>query len=219
MAVCDRYKEYRIVCTGDGGCGKSALVIQFLNNHFVDCYDPTIEDSYLKQVVIDKQIVLMDILDCAGQEEYSAMRENYMRTGDAFMIVYSVTSRVSFENVKKYVCQILRLKQTGTVPIIIIVGNKTDLVQQREVSCSEGKELAKSLGCGFLETSARTRMNVDEAFFELVREIRQANRRFLKAQEDAEALRKKKNKIIKRFMKRLQTLVSSLLIVVKDKST
>ena len=65
-----------------GGVGKSALTIQLIQNHFVDEYDPTIEDSYRKQVVIDGETCLLDILDTAGQEEYSAMRDQYMRTGE-----------------------------------------------------------------------------------------------------------------------------------------
>lgn len=74
-------REYKIVVVGGGGVGKSALTIQFIQSYFVDEYDPTIEDSYRKQVVIDDKVSILDILDTAGQEEYSAMREQYMRTG------------------------------------------------------------------------------------------------------------------------------------------
>ena len=79
------------------GVGKSALTIQFIQSHFVDEYDPTIEDSYRKQCPIDSEPALLDVLDTAGQEEYSAMREQYMRTGEGFLLVYSITSRNSFE--------------------------------------------------------------------------------------------------------------------------
>lgn len=74
-------REYKIVVVGGGGVGKSALTIQFIQSQFVDEYDPTIEDSYRKQCVIDGETALLDVLDTAGQEEYSAMREQYMRTG------------------------------------------------------------------------------------------------------------------------------------------
>ena len=73
--------EYKLVIVGGGGVGKSALTIQLIQNHFIDEYDPTIEDSYRKQVTIDDETCLLDILDTAGQEEYSAMRDQYMRTG------------------------------------------------------------------------------------------------------------------------------------------
>ena len=67
--------EYKLVIVGGGGVGKSALTIQLIQNHFIDEYDPTIEDSYRKQVTIDDETCLLDILDTAGQEEYSAMRD------------------------------------------------------------------------------------------------------------------------------------------------
>jgi len=73
--------EYRLVILGDGAVGKTTITIQFIQNHFVDIYDPTIEDCYIKQVLIDGRIYLLDILDTAGQEEYSAMRDQYMNTG------------------------------------------------------------------------------------------------------------------------------------------
>ena len=78
-------KEYKLVVVGGGGVGKSALTIQLIQSHFVSEYDPTIEDSYHKQCTLDGELVLLDILDTAGQEEYSAMREQYMRTGEGFL--------------------------------------------------------------------------------------------------------------------------------------
>lgn len=98
-----REHEYRLVVCGGGGVGKSALVIRFVQNHFVDEYDPTIEDSYRKQSTIDEESCLLDILDTAGQEEYRAMRDQYVRGGQAFVIVYSVTNRTSFEDVDYFV--------------------------------------------------------------------------------------------------------------------
>ena len=93
--------EYKLVVVGAGGVGKSALTIQLIQNHFVDEYDPTIEDSYRKQVVIDGETCLLDILDTAGQEEYSAMRDQYMRTGEGFLIVFAVNNAKSFEDITK----------------------------------------------------------------------------------------------------------------------
>ncbi|PVU88987.1 hypothetical protein BB561_005625 [Smittium simulii] len=167
--------EYKLVVVGGGGVGKSALTIQFIQSHFVDEYDPTIEDSYRKQCVIDDETALLDVLDTAGQEEYSAMREQYMRTGEGFLLVYSITSRSSFEEVSTFHQQILRVKDRDSFPIIIC-GNKCDLESERKVSIQEGKDLAKSFQCPFLETSAKTTTNVDEAFYTLVREIRRYNK-------------------------------------------
>lgn len=94
-------------------------------------------DSYRKQCVIDDEVALLDVLDTAGQEEYSAMREQYMRTGEGFLLVYSITSRQSFEEMATFQQQILRVKDKDYFPIIV-VGNKCDLENERQVS-TEGK--------------------------------------------------------------------------------
>lgn len=90
-------------------------------------------DSYRKQCVIDDEVALLDVLDTAGQEEYSAMREQYMRTGEGFLLVYSITSRQSFEEIMTFQQQILRVKDKDYFPIIV-VGNKCDLEKERAVS-------------------------------------------------------------------------------------
>eukprot|EP00301_Raphidiophrys_heterophryoidea_P018778 c3777_g1_i1.p1 GENE.c3777_g1_i1~~c3777_g1_i1.p1 ORF type:complete len:187 (-),score=35.44 c3777_g1_i1:389-949(-) len=167
--------EYKLVVVGGGGVGKSALTIQLIQNHFIEEYDPTIEDSYRKQVTIDSDPCLLDILDTAGQEEYSAMRDQYMRTGQGFLLVYSITARASFDEVSGFRDQILRVKDTDHVPLVIC-GNKIDLEHDRNVSTQEGRELSKSYGAAFLETSAKTRVNVEDAFFQLVRTIREARK-------------------------------------------
>ena len=166
--------EYKLVIVGGGGVGKSALTIQLIQNHFVDEYDPTIEDSYRKQVTIDQETCLLDILDTAGQEEYSAMRDQYMRSGQGFLTVFAVTSRSSFDEVTSFREQILRVKDEDKVPMVL-AGNKCDLDNERQVTKAQGEELAKSFGCPFFETSAKARINVEEAFYQLVREIRNMN--------------------------------------------
>ncbi|KAK7032851.1 ras-like protein [Favolaschia claudopus] len=168
-------REYKLVVVGGGGVGKSALTIQFIQSHFVVEYDPTIEDSYRKQCVIDDEVALLDVLDTAGQEEYGAMREQYMRSGEGFLLVYSITSRDSFEEISTFHQQILRVKDQDSFPVIV-VANKCDLEYERQVGMNEGRDLAKHFGCKFIETSAKQRINVDEAFTNLVREIRKYNR-------------------------------------------
>ncbi|TPX42506.1 hypothetical protein SeLEV6574_g05567 [Synchytrium endobioticum] len=171
MSRMNLVKEYKIVVVGGGGVGKSALTIQFIQSQFVDEYDPTIEDSYRKQCVIDQETALLDVLDTAGQEEYSAMREQYMRSGEGFLLVYSMTSRSSFEEIQTFHQQILRVKERDWFPVVL-VGNKCDLESERAVTQDEGRSLAKQYNCRFLETSARNKVNVDDAFYALVRAIR-----------------------------------------------
>ncbi|SMN18945.1 similar to Saccharomyces cerevisiae YOR101W RAS1 GTPase involved in G-protein signaling in the adenylate cyclase activating pathway, plays a role in cell proliferation [Maudiozyma saulgeensis] len=164
-------REYKLVVVGGGGVGKSALTIQLIHSHFVDEYDPTIEDSYRKQVVIDEKVTILDILDTAGQEEYSAMREQYMRTGEGFLLVYSVTSRTSFEELMTYYQQIQRVKDADYIPVVV-VGNKSDLEDERQVSYEDGSYLAKQMNAPFLETSAKQAIHVEDAFYTLVRLVR-----------------------------------------------
>ncbi|KAG2216764.1 hypothetical protein INT45_005878 [Circinella minor] len=168
-------REYKLVMVGGGGVGKSALTIQFIQSQFVDEYDPTIEDSYRKQCVIDSETALLDVLDTAGQEEYSAMREQYMRNGEGFLLVYASTSRLSFEEISTFHQQISRVKDRDTFPMVL-VANKCDLEQERQVSMQEGRDLARQFGCQFFETSAKQRINVDEAFYGVVRDIRRFNK-------------------------------------------
>merc|ERR1712137_591409 len=146
--------EYKLVIVGGGGVGKSALTIQLIQNHFIDEYDPTIEDSYRKQVTIDDETCLLDILDTAGQEEYSAMGDQYMRTGQGFLCTYAITSRSSFDEITSFREQILRVKDEDKVPMVL-VGNKCDLEEERQVTAVEGQDLAKSFGCPIYETSAK----------------------------------------------------------------
>lgn len=181
-------REYKLVVVGGGGVGKSALTIQLIHSHFVDEYDPTIEDSYRKQVVIDDKVTVLDVLDTAGQEEYSAMREQYMRTGEGFLLVYSVTSKNSFEELLTYYQQIQRVKDSDYIPVVI-VGNKSDLEDERQVPYQSGVNLAKQMNAPFLETSAKQAINVEEAFYTLVRLVRDNGGSFNKtneANEDAE---------------------------------
>lgn len=162
--------EYKLVVVGAGGVGKSALTIQLIQNHFVDEYDPTIEDSYRKQVVIDGETCLLDILDTAGQEEYSAMRDQYMRTGEGFLLVFAVNNAKSFEDIAMYREQIKRVKDADDVPMVL-VGNKCDL-NVRNINSKVVDEVAQNYNIPFVQTSAKTRMGVDDAFYTLVREIR-----------------------------------------------
>ncbi|KAH7176269.1 ras family-domain-containing protein [Dactylonectria macrodidyma] len=164
-------REYKLAVVGGGGTGTGCLITKLIESHFGDEYDPTIEDSYRKQCVIDDEVALLDVLDTANQEEYSAMREQYMRTTEGFLLVYSITSRQSFEEVTTFQQQILWVKDKDFFPMVL-VGNKCSLESAREVTTQEGVALARSFGCGFVEADAESGINVDESFFDLVREIR-----------------------------------------------
>lgn len=133
-------------------------------NHTVTGYASAASAADYKD---DGETCLLDILDTAGQEEYSAMRDQYVRTGDCFMVVYSITSRSSFEEAKAIHGWIARIRDQE-MPVVIC-GNKCDLESSREVTTQEGSEFAGSIGWPFFETSAKMNVNVTEAMHELVR--------------------------------------------------
>ena len=108
-AASNEVKRYRIVVLGDGGVGKSALTLQYVQHNFIDYHDPTIEDAYQQRTVIDSEPCLLDILDTAGQVEFTAMREQYMRGGEGFIICYSITDRHSFMEAEEYRNLILKV--------------------------------------------------------------------------------------------------------------
>ena len=165
--------EFKLVVLGAGAVGKSCMTVQLVSHHFVDFYDPTIEDSYRKQTVIDNETVLLDILDTAGQDEYSAMRDQYMRTGQGFILVFDVTSRATFDELATFAEQVSRVKDRnlGDVPLLV-VGNKCDLANQRAVTTGEASEFAASIGAAYIECSAKLRFNIEEVFAEAVRQVK-----------------------------------------------
>lgn len=164
--------KFKVVVVGDGGVGKSALTIQYFQHMFLEDHNPTIEDSYLQNVEVDGEWCVLDVLDTAGQDEFSAMREQYMRKGHGFIIVYSVTDQQSFRQVRRFYTQILRARDRDSYPMIL-AANKIDLVQQRVVTPEDGQNLAQELGVQYIETSAKNPpVNVDLIFHDLIRIIR-----------------------------------------------
>jgi len=163
--------QWRVTVLGDGNVGKTALAVQFTMNAFVETYDPTIEDSYRKQIVVDDRMCFIEVIDTAGQEEYATLRDQWVREGQGFVLVYSIDSRKTFERVHVFHQSMMRVKR-GVPPIFILVANKTDRVQDRVVSEQEGMALARLWGCEYVETSAKTASRVDEAFTNLIRTLR-----------------------------------------------
>lgn len=167
-------REYKLVVLGSGGVGKSALTVQFVQGIFVEKYDPTIEDSYRKQVEVDCNQCMLEILDTAGTEQFTAMRDLYMKNGQGFLLVYSITAQSTFNDLQDLREQILRVKDTDDVPMIL-VGNKCDLEDERVVGKDQGQNLARHFNCAFLETSAKSKISVNEIFYDLVRQINKKN--------------------------------------------
>jgi len=163
----------KVIMLGNGGVGKSSLTLQFMYEDFVEEYEPTKADSYRKTIPLDDHEIILDIMDTAGQEEYASVRDNYLRSGDGFLCVFSITDRSSFTNTAEIREQILRVNSEKQDIPIILVGNKADLEEHREVSEEEGLERALEWGCKYMETSARTKLNVEDAFYDIMRQVYQ----------------------------------------------
>ncbi|XP_053151106.1 GTP-binding protein Rit2 isoform X2 [Hemicordylus capensis] len=155
-------REYKVVMLGAGGVGKS-------------------EDAYKTQVRIDDEPAYLDILDTAGQAEFTAMRDQYMRGGEGFIICYSITDRQSFQEAAEFKELIYRVRHTYDIPLVL-VGNKIDLEEFRQVSKEEGTNLAREYACPFYETSAALHFYIDDVFHRLVRDIRKREKSLLSAE-------------------------------------
>lgn len=136
-------REFKVVVLGSGGVGKSALTVQFVSGSFMEKYDPTIEDFYRKEIEVDGAPCVLEILDTAGTEQFASMRDLYIKNGQGFVVAYSITSQQSFQDIRSMREQILRVKGGSDRIPILLVGNKVDLIHQREVSTVEGMALAQ----------------------------------------------------------------------------
>eukprot|EP01111_Echinosteliopsis_oligospora_P016811 TRINITY_DN7108_c0_g1_i1.p2 TRINITY_DN7108_c0_g1~~TRINITY_DN7108_c0_g1_i1.p2 ORF type:complete len:162 (-),score=38.39 TRINITY_DN7108_c0_g1_i1:554-1039(-) len=149
-----------IAMLGRGGVGKTAMTIKFLDPRvdFVE-YDPTIEDAYRKSVNVDGKSCVVEILDFAACD-YEETLKMFINRGHGFMCIYSIIDRQSFNQIISFRDKILHLKAQAKVPMIV-VANKSDLEEQREVSQKEGHDLATIIGCPFIETSAKAKFGPD----------------------------------------------------------
>lgn len=164
-------RDYKIVVLGAGGVGKSSLTVQFVQGVYIDSYDPTIEDSYRKQIEVDGRACDLEILDTAGVAQFTAMRELYIKSGKGFLLVYSVNDESSLQELLALREQVLRIKDSTNVPMVLI-GNKCDLVDERVLQPQDGIKISEKWGrVPFYETSAMHKTNVDEAFIDVVRQI------------------------------------------------
>ncbi len=148
---------------------------------FVEEYEPTKADAYRRTITLQGDEVQIDILDTAGQEDYPAVRDGYLKHGDGFLLVFDLTNRETFESIRNHRENVLRVKMDDKTLPILLVGNKMDLKSNRKVSYEEAADLANRWNIPYIETSARTRENVDRAFSEIflkikdIKAVRRAN--------------------------------------------
>jgi len=163
---------YKILLVGDSGVGKSALLLRYTDNTFTDNFVSTIGvDFKIKTISLDGQTVKLQIWDTAGQERFKTITSSYYRGSHGILVVYDITDVVSFNNIRVWLEEIKKYT-SGESVIILLVGNKNDQESNRAVETSQGQEMADKLGCLFMETSAKDRVNVDNIFLELIRSLK-----------------------------------------------
>jgi GTPase KRas len=178
-----------ITICGDGGCGKSSITLRLVRSQWTSDYDPTIEDSYSITRRIDGQTYHLSLTDTAGQEEYRGMWGGANLRSDAFLMVYDITNADSLDQLE-YFNELIDMetetridaaasaaknnsKNAGQIvmPVKIVAGNKCDLQESRQVDAKTGLEWARRRSCGFMETSARNVVNIEETFALIVRRV------------------------------------------------
>ncbi|NXR14972.1 RAD protein, partial [Semnornis frantzii] len=161
---------YKVILLGEHGVGKTSLARIF--GGVEDCADAEeAGNTYDRSIVVDGEEASLVVFDIWEQDDSQWLQNHCMKMGDAYIIVYSVTDKVSFEKASELRIQLRRARQTEDIPIIL-VGNKSDLVRSREVSVDEGRACAVVFDCKFIETSAALHHNVKDLFEGIVRQIR-----------------------------------------------
>jgi len=160
---------YKILLLGDSSVGKTCFLMRYADNTFQEIHMSTIGLDYkLKNVQLDDgKIVKIQIWDTAGQDRFRSITKNYYKGAHGIILIYDVTSRKTFDSVKNWISQIK--EEVSDKVNIILVGNKIDDVQNRKVTFDEGEKMALSFGLPFFETSAKSGVNIDTTFNELVK--------------------------------------------------
>lgn len=161
---------FKVLLLGDAGVGKTSLMWRFSDDVFNQTYISTIGiDLKLRTIDVEGKKVRLQVWDTAGQERFHAISVSYYRTAVGIMLVYDITRRRSFENIAKWLRNIDEHAQEDVVKLLI--GNKCDMQQPRDVKREEGEMLADEYDMSFFETSAKENESIDEAFECIAREI------------------------------------------------
>ena len=162
---------FKLLLIGNSAVGKSSLLLRFSDNVYNDTFLPTIGvDFKIRTFDLDSKTVKLQIWDTAGQERFKTITSSYYKGAHGIIMTYDITDKQSFRDVENWLAEVE--KHANEKVNKLLVGNKCDLENQRQVSYEEGKAYADQLGIKFIETSAKNSVNVDNAFFTMANEIK-----------------------------------------------
>lgn len=168
----------KVMLLGDSTVGKTSTVMQYKDGAFLSgTFLATVGIDYRNKVVtVDGVKVKLQIWDTAGQERFRSVTHAYYRDAEALLLLYDITNRASFDNIRAWLTEIGEYAQKDVV--IMLLGNKCDMNHERVIRSEEGENLAKEYGVPFMETSAKTGLNVDVAFLAVAKELKQRAGRY-----------------------------------------
>jgi len=176
MAEDGKFKSVKLLLIGDSGVGKTAIMLQFSENTFSETFITTVGIDYkykfvtiMNEATGKEQKIRLEIWDTAGQERFKAITRSYLRGAEGLLLVYDITDEITFENVKTWMAQIQQFAEKDCDKVL--VGNKCDLKDSRKVERSEGEGMATTFGVHFYEASARSNLNIQEAFIDLAKQV------------------------------------------------
>uniref|UniRef100_A0A0R3RU64 Ras-related protein Rab-8A n=1 Tax=Elaeophora elaphi TaxID=1147741 RepID=A0A0R3RU64_9BILA len=162
---------FKLLLIGDSGVGKTCVLFRFSDDSFNNSFISTIGiDFKIRTIELDGKKIKLQIWDTAGQERFRTITTAYYRGAMGIMLVYDITNEKSFDNIKNWIRNIEEHASSDVDRMII--GNKCDVEERRQVSRERGEQLAIEYGTKFMETSAKANINVEEAFFTLARDIK-----------------------------------------------
>ena len=164
MSDIDRYLyQFHVIVVGESMVGKSCVVRRFKENSFEEMWVSTVGVEFCnKTIVVDGHKLKLQLWDTAGQERFRAIARAYYRNAAGVLLIFSIENHKSFAKLKRWLDDVL--EHADRTPIFVLVGNKSDMERDRQVLRSEAEKFANTHGMDYIETSAKTNTNIDEAF-------------------------------------------------------